>query len=37
MLSNDVRADRVFPELGRQALGPDDMPWSWQFAWLDTP
>ena len=37
MLSNDVRADRLFPELGRQALGPDDMPWSWQFGWLDTP
>jgi CubicO group peptidase (beta-lactamase class C family) len=37
MLSNDVRGDRLFPELGRQALGPDDMPWSWQFGWLDTP
>lgn len=37
MLSNDVRADRLFPELGRQALGPDDMPWSWQFGWLDAP
>jgi len=35
MLSNDVRAERIFPELGRQALGPDDMPWSWAFAWMD--
>jgi len=35
MLSNDVRAERIFPELGRQALGPDDMPWSWEFAWMD--
>jgi CubicO group peptidase (beta-lactamase class C family) len=37
MLSNDVRAERMFPELGRQALGPDDMPWTWQFGWMDTP
>jgi len=37
MLSNDVRAERLFPELGRQALGPDDMPWSWEYAWMDEP
>ncbi len=37
MLSNDVRAERLFPELGRQALGPDDMPWSWEYDWLDQP
>ena len=37
MLSNDVRAERLFPELGRQALGPDDMPWSWEYDWMDAP
>ncbi|MFL6632452.1 MAG: serine hydrolase domain-containing protein [Massilia sp.] len=37
MLSNDVRAERLFPELGRQALGPDDVPWSWKYDWLDQP
>jgi CubicO group peptidase (beta-lactamase class C family) len=37
ILSNDVRAERLFPELGRQALGPDDMPWSWAYPWLDQP
>jgi CubicO group peptidase (beta-lactamase class C family) len=37
MLSNDVRVERLFPEVGRQALGPDDMPWSWPYAWMDAP
>jgi CubicO group peptidase (beta-lactamase class C family) len=37
MLSNDVRAERLYPELGRQALGPDDMPWSWEYDWMDAP
>lgn len=37
LLSNDVRAERLFPELGRQALGPDDMPWSWVYDWLEPP
>ena len=37
MLSNDVRAERLYPELGRQALGPDDMPWSWEYDWMEAP
>lgn len=35
MLSNDVRAERLFPELGWQALGATDMPWNWEYSWLD--
>lgn len=37
MLSNDVRAERMYPELGRQALGPGDMPWSWEYDWMEAP
>jgi hypothetical protein len=32
-LSNDVRAERLYPELTRLALGETAMPWSWQFSW----
>lgn len=37
MLSNDVRAEHLYPELGWQALGGTDMPWNWEYAWLDEP
>ena len=33
MLSNDVRAERIFPELARLALGENDMPWRWEYGW----
>jgi len=29
MLSNDVRAERIYPELARRVLGETDMPWKW--------
>lgn len=32
-MSNDVRAERLFPELTRLALGETAMPWSWQYSW----
>jgi CubicO group peptidase (beta-lactamase class C family) len=35
MLSNDVRAEHMFPELGWQALGATDMPWNWEYGWMD--
>jgi hypothetical protein len=33
MLSNDVRAERIFPEIARLALGENDMPWRWEYGW----
>jgi len=32
-LSNDVRAERLYPELTRLALGETDMPWGWEYSW----
>jgi len=32
-MSNDVRAERIYPELTRLALGQVDMPWSWAYEW----
>jgi hypothetical protein len=31
MLSNDVRAERIYPELARLVLGENDMPWAWEY------
>jgi CubicO group peptidase (beta-lactamase class C family) len=32
-MSNDVRAERLYPELTRLALGQVDMPWTWVYEW----
>lgn len=32
-LANDVRAERIFPEIARLALGENDMPWQWEYGW----
>lgn len=34
LLSNDVRAERIYPELTRAILGPTRMPWRWEYSWL---
>jgi CubicO group peptidase (beta-lactamase class C family) len=31
MLSNDVRAERIYPELARAVLGDVSMPWWWEY------
>jgi CubicO group peptidase (beta-lactamase class C family) len=31
MLSNDVRAERIYPEIARRVLGETDMPWAWEY------
>lgn len=31
MLANDVRAERIYPELARLVLGQTRMPWSWEY------
>ncbi|SFC50992.1 serine hydrolase domain-containing protein [Massilia yuzhufengensis] len=33
MLANDVRAERIYPELARRVLGDTDMPWQWEYGW----
>ena len=39
MLANDVRAERIYPELARMVLGDTKLPWSWEYNYdsLDTP
>jgi len=34
MLSNDVRAERLYPELTHAILGDTRMPWTWEYQWL---
>lgn len=34
MLANDVRAERVYPELARFVLDETRMPWHWEYEWL---
>ena len=33
LLANDVRAERVYPDLVRFILGPTRMPWTWEYDW----
>lgn len=35
MLGNDVRAERIYPELTRFILGESSMPWTWEYEWMD--
>jgi len=35
MLSNDARAERIFPELTRTILGETRMPWNWEYDWVE--
>ena len=35
MLANDVRAERLYPELARVILGDTRMPWYWEYDWAD--
>lgn len=35
LLSNDVRAERIYPEVVRQVLGETNMPWFWEYGWLE--
>ena len=32
MLSNDVRAERIFPRIAELVLGKTRMPWSWEYS-----
>lgn len=34
VLANDVRAERIYPELARAVLGDISMPWTWEYDWL---
>jgi CubicO group peptidase (beta-lactamase class C family) len=35
MLANDVRAERIYPEISRLILGETKMPWRWEYDWLE--
>ncbi|HYV19457.1 MAG TPA: serine hydrolase domain-containing protein [Verrucomicrobiae bacterium] len=35
LLSNDVRAERIYPEVAKAVLGETRMPWSWEYEWLE--
>jgi len=37
MLANDVRAERIYPELTQTILGETMMPWTWEYSWLAQP
>jgi len=34
LLSNDVRAERIYPDLTRALLGQTGLPWTWEYEWL---
>ncbi len=36
MLANDVRAERLFPDLAYFILGESNMPWTWEYDWMDS-
>jgi CubicO group peptidase (beta-lactamase class C family) len=35
LLANDVRAERIYPELVRFVLGETRMPWRWEYDWFE--
>ncbi len=37
LLANDVRAERIYPEVARLVLGETRMPWRWEYEWLGGP
>lgn len=40
LLSNDVRAEHIYPEIVEIVLGKTAMPWAWEYDWMeknDTP
>ncbi len=37
MLANDVRAERIYPEIVRMILGETKMPWRWEYDWPVSP
>lgn len=36
LLSNDVSAERIYPELVAEILGETRMPWHWEYNWIET-
>jgi CubicO group peptidase (beta-lactamase class C family) len=37
LLANDVRAERLYPELIRTILGETALPWAWEYGRVDAP
>lgn len=36
MMANDVRAERIFPQVARLVLGETRMPWRWEYDWFES-
>ena len=36
MMANDVRAERIFPQVARLVLGETSMPWRWEYDWFES-
>lgn len=34
LLSNDVRAERIYPEIVKAIIGENSFPWSWEYEWF---
>ncbi len=34
MLSNDVRAEQLYPDIANMILGKTSMPWAWEYDWF---
>jgi CubicO group peptidase (beta-lactamase class C family) len=35
LLSNDVRAERIYPQVVQRLFGDTKMPWYWEYGWLE--
>jgi CubicO group peptidase (beta-lactamase class C family) len=35
LLSNDVRAERIYPDLTGAILGETRLPWTWEYEWIE--
>ena len=36
MMANDVRAERIYPAMAEYVLGETNMPWLWEYGWLES-
>ena len=35
MLANDVRAERIYPDIARMVLNDTRIPWRWEYGWIE--
>ncbi len=34
-MANDVRAEKLFPEIVERIWGQTDIPWNWEYDWYE--